>query len=97
MDNVSGSLKTITGRYSFIASPCITDPCLPDMAYAVLTNEEYYYITMNGHWFSDDRSWDEYTPQSNDIVTITGYLQEKKDVFGKSFHTIEVVSLKQTK
>jgi hypothetical protein len=97
MENVSSSFKTITGRYSYIASPCITDPCLPGMAYAVLTNEKYYYITVNGRWFSDDRSWDEFTPQSNDIVTITGCLQEKKDIFGKFFHTIEVVSLKQTK
>jgi hypothetical protein len=35
--------------------------------------------------------------QPNDIVTITGFLQEKKDVYGKTFHTIEAVSLKQAK
>ena len=97
MDNASSSLKTITGRYSYIGNPCITHPCLPSMAYAVLTNEKHYYITVNGRWSSENRFWDEYTPQPNDIVTITGYLQEKKDVFDKTFYTIEAVSLKQAK
>lgn len=97
MANASSSLKTITGRYSYIGNPCITDPCLPGMAYAVLVNDKYYYITVNGYWFSKNRSWDEYTPKPNDLVTITGYLQEDKDVFGKPFYTIEVVSLKQAK
>jgi hypothetical protein len=97
MDNASSGLKTITGRYSYTGNPCITDPCLPGMAYAVLANEKYYYITVNGRWFSENRSWDEYTPQPDDIVTITGYLQEKKDAFGESFHTIEAVSLKKAK
>jgi hypothetical protein len=97
MVNASNSLKTITGRYSYIGYPCITDPCLPGMAYAVLVNDKCCYITVNGYWFSDNRSWEEYTPELNDLVTITGYLQENKDVFGKSFYTIEVVSLKPAK
>jgi hypothetical protein len=97
MDKESSGLKTITGRYSHVGNFCTTDPCLPGMAYAVLANEKCYYITVNDRWISENRPWDEYTPQPNDIVTITGYLKEKKDVFGKPFQTIEVVSLKQAK
>ena len=97
MDHAGSSLETITGQYSYTGNPRTTDPCLPGMAYAVLANEKCYYITVNGRWFSENRSWDEYTPQPNDIVTIAGYLQEKKDVFGKPFHTIEAVSLKRAR
>lgn len=74
-----------------------TVPCLPGVAYAVLANDEYYYITIDGDWFSDNRSWSGYTPELDDLVTVTGSLREKKDAFGKSFHTIEVVSLQPAK
>jgi len=46
------SFGTITGQYLLIENPCTTVPCLPGMAYAVLANGKYYYITIDGHWFS---------------------------------------------
>jgi len=67
------------------------------MAYAVLANGKYYYITIDGHWFSDNRSWNGYTPDPDDLVTVTGSLDEKKDIFGKLFNVIEVVSLQPVK
>ena len=86
-------LNTIIGRYSYIGNPCTTDPCLPSMAYAVLANTKYYYITIDNRWFSENRSWGGYTPEPGDLVRISGYLGQKKDIFGNPFHTIEVVSL----
>ncbi len=94
MDNAGSNLQTVTGQYVYVPNPCTTDPCLPGMAYAVLVNGKYCYIMVKGRWFSENRSWGEYTPQPNDMVTITGSLQEKRDVFGKPFSTIEAVSLK---
>lgn len=91
------SFDSITGRYALVANPCITDPCLPGMAYAVLVNERYYYLTRDGHWFSENRSWSGHTPELDDLVTVTGFLEEKRDIFGKPFHTIETVSLQPAK
>jgi hypothetical protein len=91
------SLSTITGRYSYIGNPCTTEPCLPGMTYAVLANDKYYYITIDECWFSENQSWDGYTPEMDDLVTVTGCLREKKDVFGKPFYTMEVVSLQPAK
>jgi hypothetical protein len=91
------SLSAITGRYSYIGNPCTTEPCLPGMAYAVVANDKYYYITIEDHWLSENRSWDGYMPELDDLVTVAGYLGEKKDVFGKPFYTIEVVSLQPAK
>jgi hypothetical protein len=87
----------ITGRYLLIGNPCTTVPCLPGVAYAVMANDEYYYITIDGHWSSENRSWNGYTPEPGDLVSVTGSLEEQKDAFGKSFHTIEVVSLQPAK
>jgi hypothetical protein len=85
--------SSITGRYVYIGNPCTTDPCLPGMAYALQVKDKYYYITIDNHWFSEKRSWDEYTPEVNDFVTATGHIKERKDVFNKPFFTIEVISL----
>ena len=89
--------STITGRYVYIGNPCTTKPCLPGMAYAVQANDKFYYITINNQWFSENRSWGEYTPEVNDLVTVTGYFNEMKDVFDKPFYTMEVVSLQASK
>lgn len=91
------SLITIKGRYSYVGNPCTTEPCLPGMAYAVRVDDKCYYITINDRWFSENRSWNGYSPELDDLVTVTGHLEEKKDVFGKSFYTIEVVSLQPAK
>jgi hypothetical protein len=88
------ALSTTTGRYTYSGNPCTTDPCLPGMAYAVLVDEKPYYLTANGHFFIENRSWADYTPEPGDLVTVTGYLENKKDVFGKPFCTIEVISLR---
>jgi hypothetical protein len=97
MGSNNKNFDTITGRYLLIDNPCTTVPCLPGLAYAILANEKYYYITIDGHWFSQNISWNGYTPELEDIVTVTGFLEEKKDAFGKLFHTIEAISLQETK
>ncbi len=87
------NFDTITGRYLLIENPCTTVPCLPGVAYAVSVNGKYYYFTINGHCFSNNQSWNGYTPDVDDFVTVIGLLGERKDIFGKSFNIIEVVSL----
>lgn len=95
--NVGAETKTIIGPYLYIENPSTTKPVLPGMAYAVLADETYYFITIKGHWFSENKSWDNYTPEPGDLIEITGYLHENKDVFGKTFYTIEALSLKKAK
>ncbi len=84
---------TLTGEYSYITNPCITEPCLPGMTFAVLSADTYYYLTVNGLGLAENRSWDGYTPAVGELVTVTGYLQEEKDIFHQSFYTVEVLSL----
>lgn len=86
-------LTTITGQYSYVGNPCTTEPCLPGMTYAVLVNETYYYLTIDGRWLSQNQSWDGYMPEVNEIVSIAGVTSEGVDIFGVSFHKMEVESL----
>lgn len=87
------NLNTVTGRYSYIANPCTTDPCLPGLAYAVSANDTYYYLTIDGILLFENRSWGRYTPMPDDLVMVTGYLKEERDIFDRPFHIIEIVSL----
>ena len=86
-------IDTLTGRYMITGNPCTTRPCLPGVAYAILVNDEHYFITLNGHWFSENRSWEGYTPEPGNMVTVAGSAEEKIDIYGKPFHTIEAVSV----
>lgn len=63
------------------------------MTYAVLVNETYYYLTIDGRWLSQNQSWDGYMPEVNEIVSIAGVTSEGVDIFGVSFHKMEVESL----
>lgn len=86
-------METLTGRYSFVPSPCTTTPCLPGMAYAIRSGESDYYLTVNGRWFSENRSWNGYTPDVGDNVTATGEVGRQKDVRDQMFLTLEVATL----
>ncbi len=88
---------TLTGQYAFIGNPCTTEPCLPGMAYAVQVAGTDYFITVEDRWFSENRAWEDYSPEVGDWVTVSGTLREKVDVFGKPYYTIEVLSLKPAK
>lgn len=94
MDDIPRGLSAITGRYSYVPCPCVTTPCLPGMAYAVLANE-LYYITAGGHWFAENRAWDGYAPGPGELVTVTGHVLQRTDVSGKPFATIEAVRVKR--
>jgi hypothetical protein len=92
------SIRTITGTYGYMGNPCTTEPCLPGMAYIISTIDKYYFITVDGFWLSENRNWDDYTPNLEDLITITGYVYEnKKDAFGKLYNTIETISLVRAK
>lgn len=91
------TLTTLAGQYCLVGNPCTTEPCLPGIASAVLADGEYHFLALHDRWISENSVWDDYRPQPNDRVTVIGYPERKKDVFGNPFHTIEVVSLKQAK
>ena len=97
MNNSDNKISTITGRYSYLSNPCLTEPCLPGLAGAVSFNNKNYFLTIDGSWILDDHSWDKYTPHPNDIVTITGYIKKNKDIKGNIYFTIETLSLMQAK
>jgi len=84
---------TVAGYYVLVGNPCTTDPCLPGVVYAVLVDDTYYHLTVKGSWLWVNRSWDGYTPEVGDFVTVTGYVEEMVDIFGAPFYNIEVVSL----
>ena len=87
----------MTGVYSLVGNPCTTDPCLPCVVLAVRVNDSYYHLTVDGHWLwcsgGDPPSWDGYTPEIGDLVTVTGYVSEHLDIFGGTYLNLEVLSL----
>jgi hypothetical protein len=85
---------TITGEYALVGNPCTTDPCLPCVVYAVLADGTTYYLTVEGHWLRENRSWDGYTPEVGDWVTASGRVSERADIRGDPFYEIEVWSLR---
>jgi hypothetical protein len=93
-------MAVITGKYILVPNPCTTLPCLPGMVYAVLANNEYYYVTINQSllWMEyEQRSWDGYTPKDGDHVTIVGKIQKKQDIKGETFYQIEIEQLKKSR
>jgi len=88
------ALTTIKGEYLRVGNPCTTTPCLPGTVYAVLTDDRYYYLTVEGHWIWKNQPWDEYAPTEGDQVKVTGYVSDRLDVNGNPFYEIEVVTLK---
>jgi hypothetical protein len=91
--DVPPETTTVTGNYILAGSPCTTEPCLPGLVYAVSVDEDTYYLTLEGSWLWWSRSWDGYTPEIGDLVTVTGYVDERVDISGDPFHNLEVVSL----
>lgn len=92
----TGPLSTITGGYLPVPNPCTTSPCLPGIVYAVLADGTCYHLTVDGAWLwssGESPSWDGYTPEEGDRVTVSGYVSSHEDVSGAAFYEIEVVSL----
>jgi hypothetical protein len=85
--------QSITGQYAFIGNPCTMTPCLPGMVYAVITDGNNYYLTVNGYWVMENNSWEGYTPQPGDAVRVSGVVSEKLDIYQKRFFNLEVVRL----
>jgi hypothetical protein len=83
----------ISGEYLQVGTPCTTDPCLPGLVYAVLVDDTYHFLNVDGAWLWWNRSWDGYRPEIGDFVTVVGYAEETSDVYGAALHKIEVVSL----
>jgi len=88
------TLTTLTGEYLPVGNPCTTRPCLPGIVYAVLVDDECYYITVEGSWIWENRPWDGYKPKEGDFVKVRGYIGKRLDVNRKPFYEIDVVSLK---
>lgn len=88
-----GNRKTISGRYVLAPNPCTTEPCLPGMAYAVESGGRDFFLTVGGRWSAEARRWSGWTPEPGDAVKVTGRVEERTDIRGGAFLTIEVETL----
>jgi hypothetical protein len=84
---------TITGKYVFLPNPCATEPCLPGMAYAVESSEQFFFLTMAGRWSDKPIERVGWAPELGDTVTVVGCVTQRRDIRGEPFHTIEVEAL----
>jgi hypothetical protein len=81
---------TITGKYVFLPNPCITEPCLPGMAYALESSGRCFFLTRMGRWSDKPLEQEEWTPGLSETVTVVGRVTQRKDIHGAPFFTIEV-------
>jgi hypothetical protein len=86
-------VTTYTGRYVMVGNPCTTDPFLPGVIYAVDVDGTVYHLTVDGAWLWQPHTWDGYTPEISDLVTVAGYVSEAADSYGGTYLDIEVLSL----
>ena len=93
MDDSEAKPTEIQGRYVLIPNPCLTQPCLPGMAYALSAEEKNYFLTVNGRLFSENLRWKHYNPRLNDRITKSGYIRKRNDIFGTPFFLLETLSL----
>jgi len=94
-DDADPAVITVSGEYCYIENPCTTRPCLPGMVYALRTEDNYYYLSVQGHLVSESLSWRGFSPQTGEQVTASGRLSRQEDIFGKSYQKIELLSLKR--
>ena len=93
-ENLSAEIK---GKYSCVANPCDTDPCLPGVVWAVIDeNETYYHLTLDGEWLwgCEENFWNGYTPKEGDTVIVVGEVSEHMDTRSRPYYNIEVELLR---
>jgi hypothetical protein len=84
-----------TGKLELLPNPCTTKPCLPGLALAVVTTEgASHFLTRDGKFYMHSNAVD--TPSPGEMVVAVGFVQERQDVYGKSFKTIDVQSLERS-
>ena len=89
----SGNAETnsINGTYTEIPNPATTDPVLPGLVCAVTADNIDYILTENGYWFwSGFFSWDGWTPEFDDRITVIGVISEHVDLLSRTYYEIEV-------
>jgi hypothetical protein len=92
---------TLVGIYQGAPNPCLDSLCPPGMVMVLVSGGQTYFLassnsTEYGHWTWDLRtSWPPSgeTPQIGATVQVTGILEERVDVNGKTFLEVEVQSL----
>ena len=90
--------KTITGTLALLPNPCTTKPCLPGMAFAVIADDSVqYFLTRDGGFYILGSGESKNMPTPGDKVVASGDVQEKHDVAGNIFTTIEITALRQAK
>lgn len=82
--------NTINGTYGMIANPATTDPVLPGMVAAVTANNVNYILTVNGEWVGEEFSWEEWTPEWNERISVIGVISEHVDLLSRTYYEIEV-------
>jgi hypothetical protein len=90
--------KTITGTLTLLPNPCTTKPCLPGMAFAVIADDSVrYFLTRDGGFYMLNSGASKNIPAPGDKVVASGDVQEKQDIAGNIFTTIEITALRQAK
>jgi hypothetical protein len=87
--------KTIKGTLVLLPNPCTSKPCLPGMAFAVNADSVSYFLVRNDRFYMQGSSEMNKLPNPGETVVASGVVQEKHDVAGKPFTTIEASSLRR--
>jgi len=84
--------NVITGVYTMIPNPATTDPVVPGMVVAVTASNIDYILTINGGWFWDhsEFSWEGWTPELNEQISVTGVVSEHQDLQQNTYFEIEI-------
>lgn len=87
--------KTITGTLALLPNPCTTKPCLPGMAFAVIADDSVqYFLTKGGGFYMLGSGESNKMPAPGDKVVASGDVQERRDIAGNIFTTIELTTLR---
>lgn len=87
--------KTLTGTLSLEPNPCTTKPCLPGIAFALVTDDGVrYFLTRRGGFIMPSSAESNSLPAPGDKVVAGGSVQEEHDIAGNIFRTLEVTTLR---
>ncbi len=83
----------IKGIVNGIDNPCLTDPCLPGVNFALTTDSINYFISINGFLQDLILVINNDTINIGDSLNVIGTVNIKQDINGKTYYVIEIESL----
>ncbi|MDR0799815.1 MAG: T9SS type A sorting domain-containing protein [Dysgonamonadaceae bacterium] len=85
----------IRGKIILMASPCVTEPCLPGAVFGIETGETNYVIAVSSQWIVNDLIIDNTKYIVDDKVEVTGIVSVKQDLNSTIYNEIEVLSIEK--